>query len=115
MDPSTGTIRLRGQFENKEALLWPGQFVNVSLRLYEQHDAILIPARSVQTGPNGQYVYVIKADMTAELRIITVERGEGERVVVKGLARNERVVTRGALRLAPGARVEIRTDSETAS
>jgi len=115
VDPSTGTIRMRAQFDNRDASLWPGQFVNVSVKLYDQTDAILIPARAVQTGPAGPYVYVVKDDMTAELRKITVERGEGERAVIKGLASGERVVTRGALRLAPGARVEIRAESEAAS
>ena len=115
VDPTTGTIKLRGQFDNKDASLWPGQFVNVRVRLFDQTDAILIPARSVQTGPEGQYVYVVKADKTAELRKVTVERSEGEQVVVKGLAKDEQVVTRGALRLAPGVRVEIRTAGEAAS
>lgn len=115
VDPSTGTIRLRAQFDNKDAALWPGQFVTLQVRLYDQTDAILIPARSVQTGPDGQYVYVVRADMTAELRKVTVERSEGEQVVVKGLSKDERVVTRGALRLAPGARVEIRGGAETQS
>jgi len=112
VDPSTGTIRLRAQFDNKDHGLWPGQFVNVSVRLYEENDAILIPARALQTGPNGQYVYVVKEDMTAELRSVTVERGEGESSVVKGVKQGERVVVRGALRLAPGARVEIRAGAE---
>jgi multidrug efflux system membrane fusion protein len=115
VDPTTGTIKLRGQFDNKDASLWPGQFVNVRVRLFDQTDAILIPARSVQTGPEGQYVYVVKADKTAELRKVTVERSEGEQVVVKGLAKDEQVVTRGALRLAPGVRVEIRSATEAAS
>ena len=114
VDPSTGTIKLRGQFDNKDNGLWPGQFVNVSVRLYEQSDAILIPARALQTGPNGQYVYVIKEDMTAELRNVSVERGEGENSVVKGVKQGERVVVRGALRLAPGARVEIRSADKAA-
>jgi len=115
VDPSTGTIRMRAQFDNRDASLWPGQFVNVNVKLYDQADAILIPARAVQTGPAGSYVYVVRPDMTAELRKITVERGEGERAVIKGLASGERVVTRGALRLAPGARVEIRAENEAAS
>jgi membrane fusion protein, multidrug efflux system len=115
VDPSTGTIRLRAQFDNKDMALWPGQFVSVRVRLFEQKDAILIPARSLQTGPDGQYVYVVKEDKTAELRKVTVERSEGEQVVVKGLAKDEQVVTRGALRLAPGTRVEIRSAAETAS
>lgn len=115
VDPSTGTIRLRAQFDNKNIALWPGQFVNVRVSLFDQKDAILIPARSVQTGPQGQYVYVVKGDKTAELRKITVERNEGEQVVVKGLVKDEQVVTRGALRLAPGVRVEIRSAAEAAS
>lgn len=115
VDPSTGTIKLRGLFDNKDNGLWPGQFVNVSVRLYEESDAILIPTRSLQTGPSGQYVYVIKQDMTAELRGVTAERAEGENSVVKGVKQGERVVVRGALRLAPGARVEIRSAAEAAS
>jgi len=115
VDPSTGTIKLRAQFDNKNIALWPGQFVSVRVRLFDQKDAILIPARSVQTGPTGQYVYVVKEDKTAELRKVTVERSEGEQVVVKGLAKDEQVVTRGALRLAPGVRVEIRAAAEAAS
>jgi multidrug efflux system membrane fusion protein len=108
VDPTTGTIRLRAQFENAEAALWPGQFVNVSLRLYEQVDAIVIPATAVQTGPEGQYVYVVGEDMTADVRRVTVQRTEGERAIVaKGLAKDERVVTRGQLRLGPKVRVQI--------
>lgn len=115
VDPSTGTIRLRGEFDNSDKALWPGQFVNVSVRLREQPDAIVIPARALQTGPSGQYVYLVKPDMTAEMRAVTVERTEGELAVVKGIARDESVVTRGALRLAPGARVEIRSEAEAPS
>jgi len=115
VDPTTGTIRLRGEFDNADKTLWPGQFVNVSVRLREQPDAIVVPARALQTGPSGQYVYVVKPDMTAEMRVVTVERTENEYAVVKGLARDERVVTRGALRLAPGARVEIRGESQAPS
>jgi multidrug efflux system membrane fusion protein len=115
VDPTTGTIRLRGEFANADKTLWPGQFVNVSVRLREQPDAIVVPARALQTGPAGQYVYVVKPDLTAEMRAVTVERTEGEHAVVKGIARDERVVTRGALRLAPGARVEIRAEGEAPS
>jgi multidrug efflux system membrane fusion protein len=115
VDPTTGTIRLRAEFDNADKALWPGQFVNVSVRLREQADAIVVPARALQTGPAGQYVYVVKPDMTAEMRTVTVERTEGDQAVVKGLARDERVVTRGALRLAPGARVEIRSEAEAPS
>lgn len=108
VDPSTGTIRLRAQFANADATLWPGQFVSVSLRLYEQADALVIPSAAVQTGPDGQYVYVVGEDLTAEVRRVTVQRTEGERAIVaQGLAKNERVVTRGQLRLGPKVRVQI--------
>jgi membrane fusion protein, multidrug efflux system len=108
VDPSTGTIRLRAQFDNADAALWPGQFVNVSLTLYEQLDAIVIPSGAVQTGPDGQYVYVVGTDMTADVRRVTVLRTEGERAIVaKGLAKDEQVVTRGQLRLGPKVRVQI--------
>src|SRR5437762_13533698 len=108
VDATTGTIRLRAQFDNDDAALWPGQFANVSLRLYDQPDAILVPSQAVQTGPEGEYVYVVGDDLTAELRRITVQRTEGERTVVaKGLAPGDRVVTRGQLRLGPKVKVQI--------
>jgi membrane fusion protein, multidrug efflux system len=108
VDPSTGTIRLRAQFENADAALWPGQFVNVSLRLAEQADAILVPSTAVQNGPAGQYVYVVGPDLVADLRKITVLRTDGERTIVAtGLQKGERVVTRGQLRLGPKTRVQI--------
>jgi len=108
VDPTTGTIRLRAQFDNVDAALWPGQFVNVSVRLYEQADALIVPSQAVQSGPDGQYVYIVGGDMLAELRRITVQRTDGERAIVaKGLAKGERVVTRGQLRLGPKVRVQI--------
>jgi multidrug efflux system membrane fusion protein len=107
VDPSTGTIRLRAQFANEDAVLWPGQFVNVSMRLYERPDAIVVPSQALQTGPDGQYVYVIGDDSLADVRKVTVERADGERAIVSGLKKGERVVTRGQLRLGPKSRVQI--------
>jgi len=108
VDPSTGTIRLRAQFANDAAALWPGQFVNVSLQLYEQPDAIVIPAQAVQNGPQGQYVYVVGKDMLAEMRPIQVQRTDAEHAIVaSGLTKGERVVTRGQLRLSPKTRVQV--------
>jgi multidrug efflux system membrane fusion protein len=117
VDPSTGTIRLRAQFDNQSALLWPGQFVNVSLQLYEQSDAIVIPAQAVQNGPDGQYVYVVGEDMLAEMRPIKVQRTDAEHAIVaSGLAKGERVVTRGQLRLGPKTPVRVgKPEAETAS
>src|SRR6266852_298716 len=108
VDPTTGTIRLRARFDNADAALWPGQFVNVSVRLYEQADALIVPSQAVQAGPDGQYVYIVGGDMLVELRQITVQRTDGERAIVaKGLAKGERVVTRGQLRLGPKTKVQI--------
>ncbi|HYL23805.1 MAG TPA: efflux RND transporter periplasmic adaptor subunit [Burkholderiales bacterium] len=108
VDPSTGTIRLRAQFDNADAALWPGQFVNVSLRLYEEPDAIVIPSQAIQSGPQGQYVYVVDDDMVADVRPIAVQEIDGERAIVaRGLIKGERVVTRGQLRLGPKTRVQI--------
>ena len=108
VDPSTGTIRLRAEFANTEAALWPGQFVNVSVRLYDQADAITIPSTAVQTGPEGQYVYVIGPDSLAEIRKVTVQRADTDfAIIATGLAKGERVVTRGQLRLGPKTRVQI--------
>jgi multidrug efflux system membrane fusion protein len=107
VDPSTGTIRLRAQFANQDAVLWPGQFVNVSVQLYERSDAIVVPSQALQTGPDGQYVYVIGEDSLAQVRKVVVERADGDRAIVSGLQKGERVVTRGQLRLGPKTRVQI--------
>lgn len=107
VDPATGTIRLRASFENRDLALWPGQFVSVQLQLYDEANAILVPAGAVQTGPDGQYLYVIKPDSSAEMRPVTVERSDGDLAVVKGVSAGERVVTGGALRLVPGTTVRI--------
>jgi multidrug efflux system membrane fusion protein len=107
-DTTTGTIKLKAEFPNIDKALWPGQFVNVVLTLYEQKDAVVAPSASVQSGPNGQYVYVVKADGTVELRNIKIARAEGnETVVAGGLAAGEQVVIAGQLRLAPGTRVSV--------
>jgi multidrug efflux system membrane fusion protein len=107
VDASTGTIRLRASFDNRDLSLWPGQFVRVHLRLYDEANAILVPSTALQTGPDGQFVYVVRADATVEMRAVTVERTEGDFAVVKGVAASERVVTGGALRLVPGAKVRV--------
>ena len=116
VDPSTGTIRMRAQFDNANAALWPGQFVSVRLQLYEQENAIVVPSQAVQTGPEGQYVYVVSAEQIADVRRIKVQRTEGERAIVAtGLAKGERVVTRGQLRLGPKTRVQVSKPAAEAS
>ena len=107
-DITTGTIKLKAEFPNTDKALWPGQYVNVVLTLYEQQDAVVTPSAAVQNGPNGQYVFVIKPDLTAELRNIKVTRAEGDdTVVASGLQPGDQVVTVGQVRLAPGTKVSV--------
>jgi membrane fusion protein, multidrug efflux system len=117
VDSNTGTIRLKGTFANREKKLWPGQFVNVVLTLTTEPNAIVVPSQAIQTGQQGQYVFVVKQDLTVESRpVVTGRSVNKETVVQKGLHADEKVVTDGQLRLYPGAKVEIKTsDSATAT
>ncbi len=109
VDRATGTIRLKGTFENRDKRLWPGQFVDVILTLTMEPNRVVVPSQAVQTGQQGQYVYVIKNDMTAELRMVTPGRiYQNGTIIEKGVAAGEKVVTDGQLRLTPGAKVEIK-------
>jgi multidrug efflux system membrane fusion protein len=113
VDMTTGTIKLKATFVNKEKRLWPGQFVNVFLTLTLQPDAIVIPSQAVQTGQSGVYVFVVKNDLTVESRPVVVARSfDGETVIGKGLQPGEKVVTDGQIRLVPGAKIEIKKPSE---
>lgn len=108
VDATTGTVRLRATFPNNDKSLWPGQFVITSVTLKEQQNAIVVPSQAVQTGPKGQYVYVVKAG-AAEMREISVERVDGpQSIVAKGLGAGEQVVTSGQSRLIPGMKVSIK-------
>ena len=103
VDQATGTIRLKGEFANADRRLWPGQFVDVVLTLAQQSKAIVVPAQSIQNGQLGQFVFVIKPDMTVEARQVTIDRtADGQAVIAKGLAAGEQIVTDGQLRLVPG-------------
>lgn len=107
IDPQTSAIRLKATFPNRDRQLWPGEFVQVRLRLSVEPQAIVVPQSAIQTGPKGQYVYVV-TNGTAAMRPVTVSRTEGGDVVVgEGLRAGEEVVTDGQLRLTPGAKVAI--------
>lgn len=109
VDMTTGTIKLKGTFPNKDHKLWPGQFVRVILRLTTRKDAITVPNEAVQTGQNGAFIYVVKQDRTVESRPVTVgARVEQDMVIESGMQAGETVVTEGQLRLAPGSRVAVR-------
>jgi multidrug efflux system membrane fusion protein len=113
VDSSTGTILMKATFRNNEKALWPGQFVNVTLALAVSENAVVVPSQAVQRGQQGDYVFVIKPDMTVELRSVqTGQQVDEDTVIRKGLDANEKVVTDGQLRLFPGARVEITNTHE---
>lgn len=108
VNSATGTIKLKGVFANADHKLWPGQFVDVVMTLGVRRDAVVVPTQAVQVGQQGQYVYVVKPDKTAEMRPVTVAAEQaGESVIEKGVAPGETVVVSGQLRLTPGAKVEL--------
>jgi membrane fusion protein, multidrug efflux system len=108
IDAATGTILLKGTFPNDDRRLWPGQYVNVVLTLTEQPNALVIPNVAVQTGQQGQYVFVLKSDQTVEARPVTTGRPVDDSIVIeKGLQPKEQVVTDGQFRLVDGSRVEV--------
>jgi multidrug efflux system membrane fusion protein len=108
VDMTTGTIKLKGTFTNADHKLWPGQFVRVVLRLADRPDALVVPTQALQTGQDGQFVFVVKQDMTVESRAVTVgARVDQDVVIESGLSEGERVITEGQLRLAPGSRVRL--------
>lgn len=109
VDQTTGTIKVKATFPNENRRLWPGQFLNVVVRLTTTARALVVPSTAVQTGPQGQYIYVVKADKTVDLRTVNVDRTAGDETIVKdGVAAGETVVTDGQLRLLPGNRVSIK-------
>jgi multidrug efflux system membrane fusion protein len=111
VDAATGTIKLKGTFPNTNRKLWPGEFVRVTLRLTTQNNALVVPNQAVQTGQDGQFVYVVKADKTVEMRpVVTGNRIDQDLVIDSGLALGETIVTEGQLRLAPGSRVQLPGD-----
>jgi membrane fusion protein, multidrug efflux system len=111
VDAATGTIKLKGTFPNTDRKLWPGEFVRVTLKLTTQNNALVVPNQAVQTGQDGQFVYVVKADKTVEMRpVVTGNRLDQELVINSGLTLGETIVTEGQLRLAPGSRVQLPGD-----
>jgi multidrug efflux system membrane fusion protein len=113
VDMTTGTIKLKARFDNHDRMLWPGQFVDVRAQLSVEPDRIVVPNRTVQTGPNGGYVWVMNpADSTVAMRPVHVERtfkekGDELAVVGTGLHPGEMVISEGQMRLMPGAKVHV--------
>ena len=109
VDTTTGTILLKGTFPNTDGALWPGEFVNVRLRLYVDQEALTVPARAVVSGQQGSYVFVIQGDSTAATRPVKVVRQAGDVSVVSGeIEPGQQVVTDGQLRLRQGSKVQVK-------
>jgi multidrug efflux system membrane fusion protein len=111
VDPTTGMITVKVEFDNRDHRLWPGRFVNVLVTLAADPNAIVVPAVAVQSGQQGDYVFVVKPDQSVEYRKVTVERTVDSNTVIRqGLTPGETVVTDGQLRLTAGTRVSIKDD-----
>ena len=109
VDPTTGMITVKVEFDNRDHRLWPGRFVNVLVTLAADPNAIVVPAVAVQSGQQGDYVFVVKPDKTVEYRKVTIERTvDSSTVISEGLAAGETVVTDGQLRLTAGTRITIK-------
>jgi multidrug efflux system membrane fusion protein len=112
VDATTGTIRLKAAFSNTDGALWPGQFVNIRLRLQMEKGRTLVPQTSIQEGLDGKYVWLVKAD-TATVAPVTVlrtyqpENGPEQAILASGIGPGDTVVTEGQLRLTPGAKVAL--------
>ena len=115
VDMTTGTIQLKSTFKNTDKRLWPGQFVNVSVTLTTQRDAVVMPSAALQAGQQGQFVFVVRPDFTVESRSVTIARSFGDlAVVTQGVKPGEKVVTDGQLQLISGVRVEVKNEQQAA-
>jgi multidrug efflux system membrane fusion protein len=106
VDPNVGTVRAKAQFENKDNLLWPGQYVNTSVTVRTLRDATVIPAAAIITSPTGRIVYVVK-DEAVQPRKVDLDYTLGEQAVVRGVQPGERVVVEGKQNLRAGSRVRV--------
>jgi len=115
VDPLTGTIVIRAQFDNSDELLWPGQLCNLTLTLREEPNTVVVPREAIQISQNGNYVFTVK-DGAAHVTPVVVGRSEGsDTVIVQGLDGGEKVVVDGALLLFEGAKVTLRAESKGAA
>ncbi len=106
VDTTTGTIQLMATFPNSDHHLWPGQFSNVVLNLGEQQNVLVVPSQAVQSGQQGDYIFVVKPDKTVDVQQVKVgQTFNNQTEVLQGLTAGETVVTDGQVRLVPGAKV----------
>jgi multidrug efflux system membrane fusion protein len=115
IDPTTGTIKLRAQFPNKDRLLYPNQFVNIRLLLDTHKDVTTMSTAGIQRGAPGTFVYLVNADSTVSVRPVKLGVTDGDHVeVLSGLAPGDRIVIDGADKLRDGAKIVIRSENNPA-
>jgi multidrug efflux system membrane fusion protein len=116
VDPTTGTLKLKAEFPNASFQLWPGQFVNVRLKVDTLAKAVVVPTSAVQRGPAGTFSYVIgDGDIVAAKPVVVTQQNETDAVIASGLSASDRVVTTGFANLADGAKVIVGKDEQTPS
>ena len=116
VDPTTGTLKLKGEFPNASFQLWPGQFVNVRLKVDTLAKAVVVPTSAVQRGPAGTFSYVIgEGDIVAAKPVVVTQQNETDAVIASGLSPSDRVVTTGFANLADGSKVIVGKDEQTPS
>ena len=116
IDTTTGTFKLKSEFANLENTLWPGQFVNVRVKVKTVGNGLVVPATAVQRGPDGSYAYVVQADSTVKMTPLKLgdEAGDNTILVTDGLNVGDKVVTEGQFRLKPGSKVQPLAPGEAA-
>lgn len=116
VDQTTGTLRLKAEFPNAHYQLWPGQFVNVRLKVETLTQALVVPTSAVQRGPIGTFSYVIgEGDIVSAKPVTVTQQNEHEAVIASGLTANDKVVTTGFANLSDGSKVIIGRDEQTPS
>ncbi len=116
VDPTTGTVKLKATFQNKDKRLWPGEFVDVVLNLSIRKNAIIVPTKAVQTGQQGTYVFTVSQDNTAKAQLVqTAGTFHDLTLIAGGLAPGERVVVDGQLRIVPNGKVNVQSTVPTAT
>ena len=114
VDPTTGTLKLKAEFPNANFQLWPGQFVNVRLKVDTLSNAIVVPTSAVQRGPAGTFSYVIgEGDVVTAKPVVVTQQNETDAVIASGLSPSDRVVTTGFANLSDGAKVIIGKEEQT--
>jgi membrane fusion protein, multidrug efflux system len=108
VDTTSGTIKLKALFDNPKLQFWPGQFVNVKAQLALEPNRVVVPTQTVQTGPDGKYVWVVSSESSVSMRPVSVLREWGaDSVIGGGLHPGEMVISEGQIRLTPGAKVRL--------